>query len=82
MIHDFKIGDIVHVWPRPGLLVQEHPGIPGRFLASTGSELPWSAWVHDRVLDGSMLLTDPNAPQHAPELALQTHTETPTDGGE
>lgn len=61
MIDRLKVGDTVKVWPRPGLRVQAHAGIPGRFIPDEGDEMKWSPWLAARVADGSVLLTDPNA---------------------
>lgn len=69
MINSFTPGDIVKVWPRPGLLVQAHPQIHGRFLAPEGEQLIWSEWLHSRVMDGSMLLTDPREFPSLPKAA-------------
>lgn len=65
MINGFKPGDTVKVWPRPGLRVQAHAGIYNRFVSDEGETLTWNEWVHCRVMDGSLLLTDPH-PAKAP----------------
>jgi hypothetical protein len=75
MIAALKVGQRIHVWPRPGLRVPTHAGIPGRFLPVEGAEVEWSAWWARRVGDGSALLTDPSvatrpeAPKPAPAEA-------------
>lgn len=65
MHRNLKFGDMVKVWPAPGLLVQSHAEIVGRFLPAEGAEQPWTQWLSDRARDGSICLTDP-APKAAP----------------
>lgn len=60
MTADFREGQAVKVYPRPGLRVQAFPDIFGRFVPEEGQELPWSEWLAARVRDGSLLLTDPS----------------------
>jgi len=54
-----RLGQRVRVWPRPGLRVPTHSGIPNRFLPPDGADVEWSTWWVRRVGDGSALLTDP-----------------------
>ena len=70
MLHTFRLGQMVPVWPRPGLHVQEHPQIPGRFLPSAGTVVAWSSWWHRRVLDGSVCLSDPRVRAASPVEAV------------
>lgn len=71
MLHDLKVGQTVHVWPRPGLRVLVDAQIPGRFLPDDGADVAWSSWWLRRASDGSVLITDPNpsAPVAAPSQA-------------
>lgn len=71
MIDSIKIGDTVKVWPKPGLAVQSHADIAGRFLATEGQEVVWTEWLRQRLADGSLLLTDPHRKPTAAEMAEQ-----------
>ena len=57
------MGDVVHVWPAPGLRV---PDGAARVLPPEGREVTWDAWWHRRLLDGDLLLHDPSASSPAP----------------
>jgi hypothetical protein len=59
MLDRIKIGDTVRVWPKPGLRVQSHADIPGRWLADEGQDVVWTDWLAARARDGSLLLTNP-----------------------
>lgn len=65
MLHDLKIGQTVHVWPRPGVRVLVDPQIPGRFLPADGADVAWSPWWQRRASDGSVLLSNPLPPPTA-----------------
>lgn len=76
MIHELKIGQMVHVWPRPDLRVLMDPQIRDRFLPSAGADVAWSPWWQRRASDGSVLLTDPSPTATAavpPEPLQETH---------
>lgn len=78
MLADLKVGQTVRVWPTPGLHVLVDPRIPGRFLRNDGAEVAWSPWWHRRVLDGSVLLTNPSPTpnrQPAPTPAATPNSE-------
>ncbi len=51
MLHEIKVGQLVHVWPRPGLRVLVDPQIPDRLLPDDGADVAWSHWWHRRALD-------------------------------
>lgn len=53
------IGSTVHVWPRPGLRVQEFADIPGRFLPAGGKACTWTPWLQRRLGTGEISLTNP-----------------------
>jgi hypothetical protein len=71
MLDRIKIGDTVKVWPKPGLRVQSHADIPGRWLADEGQDVVWTDWLAARARDGSLLLTDPH-PAPSPASAKKT----------
>ncbi len=75
MVAGLQFGDTVKVWPAPGLRVQAHAGIAGRFLSPDGEFLVWSDWIHSRVCDGSMYLTNPNPAEPEKKLALPAKGE-------
>ena len=57
-----NIGDKVHVWPSPGLRVQDGPrGLAdgGRFLPAEGREVKWSYLHLEQLRSGELFLHDP-----------------------
>jgi len=63
-------GARVHVWPAPGLRVQDGQvsvADGGRFLKPEGREVVWSEWHYGQLRAGEIYLHDPRpAPEPAP----------------
>lgn len=69
MLHTLREGDLVQVWPLPGVevpsappVVLETPGglqvLPARPVRP-GDKLKWTAWLHERAREGSLLFSNP-----------------------
>jgi hypothetical protein len=54
-----ELGEKVHVWPTPGLKVQEDANLFGRFLPPEGRLVHWSPFHHSRRAEGVLHLVDP-----------------------
>jgi len=68
------LGDVVDVWPSPGLRVREFAGLD-RFLPQEGSKCVWTPWLAERFRDGSVHITDPRGKSAPPAAAQKAVSE-------
>ncbi len=71
------IGTTIHVWPAPGLRVQELAEVPGRFLPPEGKRCTWTPWLQRRLATGEIRLVNPQ-PAPAPSPAPKPTTLAPS----
>jgi len=68
MIGKFSPGQTVTVFLAPGLRVPRSPQTPNQMIES-GQEVTWNDWIHNKVAEGSLLLTDPRKEYRAGKAA-------------
>lgn len=97
MLHLFRVGDKVKVWPRPGHDVPsappqtiETPAGPQTLLARPlkpeGQVVEWSAWLQEMARHGGVFMTDPRSeedggPKGSEGIVAAVHVRHPHECG-
>lgn len=97
MLHLFRVGDKVKVWPRPGRNVPsappqviETPSGPQMLLARDlkpeGQEVAWSEWLQEMARHGDVFFSDPRGEKQGGEkgaagIAAAAHVRHPHECG-